>query len=265
MAEQGLFNAFWAGFEPLENKPPTLGETPEYVPVVTLAFTGPAEHNTYSTAFLCSKYPAATIQGWVRELQSRGQKVLLSIMDTPDHQWNDVDIPAFVGNAVPVIVDEWGADGVDIDSESGNATPDDFIRLAKEFRKALGPRGAEHAIITYDTFAFSDWDRQILEATKDDYDWVNLMAYFRLYDSMIRLFDQYAQIIAPQLLTIGVKPGRGGFDQATPLPEVKELAAWNPPGAAKKGMMMYNLSIDTPHYTDHPVFTWTRTIHENLR
>ena len=62
MSDHGLFNAFWAGFEPLENSPPTLDQTPAYVDVVTLAFTGPGDDNTYNTDFLCSKYPAATIE-----------------------------------------------------------------------------------------------------------------------------------------------------------------------------------------------------------
>ena len=258
-----MFNGFWAGFENPETGAPTLDKTPDYVDVVTLAFSGPGANNSYNTNYLCKWYSASTIQGWVRKLQARGQKVLLSVYDNKENHWHDIDIPLFVKNAVPVIR-EWGVDGIDIDGESGNATSDDMIQLVKCFRDALGSKGSPGAMITYDTFAFSKWDKEILSSTKDDVDWFNLMAYFRLYDSMIQLFNNYASIVPSNLLTIGVKPGRGGHDQATRLPEVEKLSAYQPDSGHKRGMMLYNLSIDTPHFTDHPTFTWTQAIHQNL-
>lgn len=241
-----------------------LDQTPEYVDTVTLAFTGPADNNGYSTSYLCKYHTAETIKGWVKDLQAKGQKVLISVYDNPDHHWHGIDIPIFVSNAVPVIIDEWGADGVDIDGESGDATPDDFIKLVREFRKALGPKGAPGSILTFDTFAFSSWDQEILSAVKDDLDWINLMAYFRSYDSMLELFRAYAGLVGADMITIGVKPGEGWRDQHTPLDEVERLAAWQPEGGTKKGMMLYTLSRDIPHFTVHPLFTWTEAIRDNL-
>jgi len=258
-----VFDGFWAGFEDPAIGAPTLIETPEYVDTVTLAFTGPADNNTYTTNYLCKYYPAEKIKAWVKQLQARGQKVLMSVYDNPNHPWAKVDIPVFVKNAIPIIMEEWGADGVDIDGESGDATAEDFIQVILEFRKALGPVGSPKSILTFDTFAFSAQDQQILKATKDDLDWINLMAYFRSYDSMVTLFEQYATLIDPSKITIGVKPGKGWADQHTDLDEVKKLAAYQPKGARKKGMMLYTLSRDIPHFTGHPLFTWTTAIHDN--
>jgi len=258
------FDGFWAGFEDPALGAPTLIDTPRFVNTVTLAFTGPADNNTYSTNYLCKYYPAEAIQTWVKQLQDRGQRVLLSVYDNPDHPWAKVDIPVFVENAMPIIMDEWGVDGVDIDGESGAATGEDFIEVLQEFRKALGPVGSPKSILTLDTFAFSEQDRQIITAVKDELDWINLMAYFRSFDSMVSLFEQYATLIDPSKITIGVKPGKGWADQHTDLAEVKRLAAYQPKGATKKGMMLYTLSRDIPHFTGDPLFTWTQAIEDNL-
>jgi len=264
MARKQIINGFWGGFINPADGAPTLLQTPYYVDVVTLAFTGPADDNAFSTDYLCSWHSPETIQGWVKTLQSRGQRVLLSVYDNPKHQWHDVDIPKFVKNAVSVIVDQWGVDGIDIDGESGNATADDFIELITEFRSALGSKGAPDAIISYDTFAFSTWDQQILKTAGDCLDWINLMAYFRGYDSMLELFDQYATLIDPGAIAIGVKPGKGPLDQSTNLEEVAKLAAYQPTEETKRGIMLYHLARDIPHFTDKPMFTWANAIHQNL-
>lgn len=264
MSATPVFNGFWNGFQDPDGKPATpLDQTPEYVNFVTLAFAGTAPHSGFTTSYLCKNYPADTIIAWARTLQDKGQKVLMSIIDNEDNQWDKVDIPKFAKEASEVIIDKWGLDGVDIDGESGGSSAEIFTQLIQEFRERMGPLGSGR-YVTFDSYLFSSEDQEILVATNDDLDWVNLMAYFAQYEYMIMLFQNYSSVVGPQKVTIGVKPGKGGGDQSTPLDEVARLARYQPPeGDKKRGMMMYALTRDLPFYTDHPEWTWTETIHDN--
>ncbi|MCZ6774702.1 MAG: glycosyl hydrolase family 18 protein [Proteobacteria bacterium] len=265
MSETPVFDGFWNGFlDPDGGTPTPLDQTPEYVNFVTLAFGLTAPDSGFSTDYVCRQYPADQIIPWARTLQANGQKVLMSIIDTSENHWSRVDIPKFVAAASEVIIGEWGLDGVDIDGESGEASAENFIQLIQEFRQSMGPLGSGR-YVTFDSYLFNADTIQILEATKDDLDWVSLMAYFATYDSMITLFEEYSGIVGPQKVTIGVKPGRGGRDQSTPLDEVICLAQYQPAvGEKKRGMMLYSLTRDIPFYTGCADWTWTEAIHENL-
>jgi glycosyl hydrolase family 18 (putative chitinase) len=258
-----VFNGFWNGFENPRAGSPTLDQTPAFVDTVTLAFAGPTAESGLSTNFLCRNYPAATIIGWAKQLQARGQRVVMSLLDTPTVHWNQLDLAKFAQTATEVIIGDWGLDGVDVDSESGGASAEVFTELVTELRKALGPRGGGR-LLTYDTYLFSPDDQQVLAACKDSLDWVNMMAYFLNYDYMISRFAQYAGLVGPERVAIGVKPGRGTGDQSTPLDEVAQLAAYQPAVGTKRGMMLYALTLDVPFFTDQPAWTWTNTIHDNL-
>jgi hypothetical protein len=259
-----VFNGFWNGFEtPGSDLPTPLDQTPSYVNTVTLAFAGTAPGNQLGTSFLCKFYEAATIKAWAKALQSRGQRVLMSIIDNPTTHWDQLDIPEFARNATEVVVGDWGLDGVDIDSESEGSSADIFIEVLQEFRARLGPVGGGK-ILTYDTYLFDADDQKVLAATKDDLDWMNLMAYFLDYDNMIYRFGQYAGLVGSERVTIGVKPGTGQGDQSTALPEVGRLAAYQPRTGVKRGMMLYSLTLDVPYFTNQPIWTWARKIEQSL-
>ncbi len=259
-----VFNGFWNGFQDVNGQGPTsLAETPCYVDTVTLAFAGTAPESGFTTDYLCRYYDPATIIGWAKQLQDAGQRVLMSIIDNQTTHWNQVDIPTFVCNACEVIIGDWGLDGVDIDGESGGSSAEIFSALISEFRSQLGPRGGGK-LLTFDTYLFSQEDQDLLNACKGDLDWVNLMAYFLEEQWMISRFEQYAGIMTPERVTIGVKPGNGEGDQSTPLDEVAALSAYDPATGQKAGMMLYALTRDIPLFTGHPQWTWTETIHKNL-
>ena len=263
MPSRQVFNAFWNGFEEPAAQPPTLDQTPAFVDTVTLAFAGPTADSGLTTSFLCKYYPATTITAWAKQLRARGQRVVMSIIDSPAIHWNQIDLARFAKTATEVVIGDWGLDGIDIDSESGGASAAIFTELLTELRGALGPRG-EGRLLTYDTYLFSAEDQEVLTACKASLDWANMMAYFLNYEYMISRFTSYAKLIGPELVTIGVKPGRGDGDQSTPLDEVAKLAAYQPPAGRKCGMMMYALTLDVPYFTDQLEWTWTDTIHDNL-
>eukprot|EP00755_Sulcionema_specki_P037913 Sspe_Gene.109870::Locus_90099_Transcript_1_3_Confidence_0.400_Length_1105::g.109870::m.109870 len=259
---RNVLNAFWGGFNMQDDAVP-LDELPEQVTCVTLAFTGPSQDSGsqgkwtgYSTDFLCRRYGAEKIKGWVKTVQGRGTKVLMSVMDTPDTHWENVDIPAFVRNAVEVIVGEWGCDGVDIDGESGGATVDDFVQLVGEFRRQL-PQGA---LLTYDAYKTSGMDPAVVQAVAEEIDWVNLMAYFMSPAQYEGLFSQYTQWVGGKesKLAIGVKCGKDGAAQSTPLSYVSRLVDFA--SDTKRGIMLYDAAIDCPSWTGLPRLTYVDSI-----
>lgn len=259
-----IFDAFWNGFEdPGSALPTPLDQTPAYVNTVTLAFAGTGPNSSFTTDYLCKHYDAQTIIGWVRTLQASGQRVLMSIIDNEANHWDGVNVPQFVNAATDVIIGDWGLDGIDIDGESGGSSAAIFIELLQELRAVLGPVGGGK-YLTYDTYLFSEEDQQILTAVQDELDWVNLMAYFLETEYMIDRFEQYAGLLGPDRVTIGVKPGTGQGDQSTPLGEVAALVKYQPSTGRKKGMMLYSLTMDVPYFTNKPMWTWTKTIHDNL-
>lgn len=265
MASAPIVDCFWSGFQPAaEGKLPVrLDKTPKGVTVVTLAFAGPTTKSTLTTAYLCKYYNPKQIIAWSKTLQRRGIKVLMSIIDNPSAQWGQVDIAKFAKSAVKTIVGDWGLDGIDVDGESETATAEDFTNLIGALRKELGPVGGGK-LLTFDSYLFSQDDQTILREVGDDLDWVNVMAYFLQTQAMIARFEQYAGLIGPGKVTIGVKPGTGEGDQSTPLPEVVELARYQPKGGRKGGMMLYALTRDVPAYTDHPQWSWTEAIIDNV-
>ena len=272
------FVAYWGGYF---NSPLTLDKIPDYVDVVILAFASPNIINGASimiTDFLCSRYSENTIISWVKQIQSRGQKVLMSILDTPETHWNNLNIPQFAQSMKQIAIDKWGCDGIDIDAESGmpdNVYIDNFIELVKEVRYAIG----YNKILTYTCYTGTGGpDGQILTATINQIDWLNLMAYFDSFLEMIDLYQDYATIAGNEI-TIGVKAGM----EFTDLDEVEELCKWEPKpytfciaidkkngekeigppivvDGYKKGIMLWTLNRDCPSFTQHPNWTWTEAI-----
>src|SRR5258707_809916 len=72
-------------------------------------------------------------------------------------------------------------------------------------------------------------------------------AYWFGYQGQIDLYQQYAQLVGDQKVAIGVSNASG--DQNTPFSAVGPLAAWDPPGSNKAGMMYWNLNSPPPSQT----------------
>lgn len=245
-----IINGYWGGYF---DSPITLDKTPIFFDYITLAFVGPNQDSTLTTDFLCSKYKPDQIISWIKELQKKGQKVLVSIIDNPDTHWDQVDIPKFAASVKEILIDQWGVDGFDIDAESGmqHNYVSNFILLSTELKKVLGKK-----ILTYTCYTGTEGpDGVILTHIKDQISWINLMAYFISSSEYINLYQDYNKIIPN--ITIGVKAGT----EFTLLPEVEQLTKWNP---NKFGMMLWTINRDTYSFTDQKNFTWSYNIYNNL-
>jgi len=169
-------------------------------------------------------------------------------------------IRQYAGSWLSYFADDWGFDGFDIDNEDLKTFPSQqFIDTVKGMRKAMPDK-----ILSLDTYLF-DRDKDVIKALADDLTYINTMAYFLNFTQMTALVEQYASVIEPGKIAIGVKSDKvGPITQGTSVEETAKLSAWNPSEGSKYGMMLWNLSSDTKAVTGQPDGTWTRAIHENL-
>jgi len=229
--------------------------TPQYIDNIILAFVGPNKDSTAEITFLCSKYSENQIIEWIEVCHKKGQKVFVSVLDTPQVHWDSINILKF-SKSLKSLIDTWNLDGVDIDAESGmdvnNYIPS-FINLVKFIKTEIGTLP-----LTYTCYTGADGpDGSILSAVGNQIDYIQLMAYFDTFEGMVNLYNNYKKIMGDKIV-IGVK---AGGDDGTSLDEVKKLCLWN---SNKKGIMLWTLNRDTEQYTNKELNTWSQTINNNL-
>ena len=253
------FLAYWLGFITGDV---TLEQTPPGVGVVALAFavTGPsANGDSITLDFLEKDHSEAEIRAGAKALQERGVRVVMSINGNPNWPghpggWTNLDAQQFAANVKAIVVDDWGLDGVDLDNESDEVPGQNFVDVIAALRAALGP----DALLTLPVYMGTDRDAYLADA-KDNISFVSTMAYWYDFDGQVYLFDQYAGLVGPEKVAIGVanaaNPG-----QNTPWDAVGQCAAWDPPGASKAGMMLWNLNSPSLAVTQQ----WCAEIANNM-
>lgn len=257
MSDQN-FLAYWLGYITGNS---TLEDTPAGVTHVALAFavTGPTPNGDGITIdFLTQDHSEDEIRAGAKALQARGIKVLMSINGNPDWDghpggWTNLDAPAFAANVTALAITDWGLDGVDLDNEADQVPGEDFVAVVQALRSAMGPE----LLLTLPVY--QPWRDGYLSQVKDDISFVSTMAYWNGLDGQIELYNQYAGLVGEQKVAMGVanaaNPG-----QDTPFDQVPSIAAWNPSGASKAGVMLWNLNSPAPDVTA----LWCQTISENL-
>jgi Glycosyl hydrolases family 18 len=255
MAGTERFVAYWTGYTPGNV---TLADTPDSIDYVNLFLL-----NLDPTKALNYNYITSTgnswdqILQWTRTLQSRGQKVLASVISSKTYDWNQIPDPAsFAEAAVNLVVNQLGLDGIDIDPEMPDPPNQTFIDVVAGLRSALGA----DKLLTYVSYQLGD-DSPLLKQNISLLDYVSLMGYFWNTQEQIYQFQQYSQIVPPANLLFGISPG--GV-VSTPLAEVKELTRWEPDGGQKGGMMLFATPYDNPQYTHRPDWTYCQTIEKGL-
>jgi hypothetical protein len=258
MSDQ-IFLAYWLGYITGNS---TLEETPAGVTHVALAFavTGPTANGDGITIdFLTQDHSEAEIRAGAKALQARGVKVLMSINGNPNWDghpggWTDLDAPIFAANVTSLAIDDWGLDGVDLDNEASETPGEDFVAVVQALRAAMGP-GPLLTLPVYE----GAWRDAYLSQVKDDISFVSTMAYWNGLEGQIDLYNQYAGLVGEQKVAMGVgnaaNPG-----QNTPFDQVPAIAAWDPSGACKAGVMLWNLNAPEPDETA----LWCQTIAKNL-
>jgi Glycosyl hydrolases family 18 len=257
------FMGYWLGY--VQGGAP-LQATPASVGIVALAFavTSPGpDGDTISLDFLTSQHPAEEIRAGVKALQARGVKVVMSINGKPNWAghaggWENLDPAAFAANVKAIVVDQWGLDGVDLDNEAGAVTPgENFVQVVKALRQALGP----DALLTLPVFMGPRRDGY-LSQVRDEISFVSTMGYWSGFDIQIMRFNKYAALVGPEKVAIGVADAATPTSQNTRFSIVSRLAAWNPEGAHKAGMMLWNLN--PPSLEQEATAEWCAAIADNL-
>jgi hypothetical protein len=253
------FLAYWLGYITGDV---TLEQTPDGVGIVALAFavTGPsASGDSITLDFLEKDHSEAEIRAGAAALQQRGVKVVMSINGNPNWPghpggWTNLDAQQFAANVKAIVVDDWGLDGVDLDNEASEVPDQNFVDVIAALRSALGPE----ALVTLPVYE-GTWRDGYLADAKDNISFVSTMAYWNDFQGQVDLFNQYAGLVGPEKVAIGVanaaNPG-----QNTPWEAVGQCAAWDPPGASKAGMMLWNLNSPTLAETQQ----WCAEIVSNL-
>ncbi|PVM81091.1 EndoS/ChiA family endoglycosidase [Caulobacter radicis] len=254
------FMAYWLGYN---EGGPSLEETPDSVGVVALAFAvnAPSDQgDTITLDFLTSKHSAQEIRAGAKALQARGVKVLMSINGKPNWDghpggWGNLDPQVYAANVKAIVVDDWGLDGVDLDNEDVSYTPDDnFVQVIAALRAALGP----DALLTLPVYLGPVRDAYLAQA-KDQISFVATMAYWNGVAGQQALFEQYADLVGPGKVAIGVADAANA-GQNTAFADLAPLASWNPSGASKAGIMLWNLNAAPPAETAQ----WCQEIAANL-
>lgn len=239
--------AYWEGYTEGGVKPYPIEEVPEDVKYIPIAFIAPlmlpgdqpnkATGWTFDANFVYSKQE---IIAGIKKINERDtdQLVLLSLLDCPEVQWHQVDIPKFAENIV-ADAREMGIKGFDLDLESGMPSKvfkDKFVSLAKNLKK-FGPE----MIVTMVSMGLP-YDKQIVSAVKDDIFHLTTMRY---WDTQEDLFTRFSEILGPEKVGIGVMT-------ITTSPEMVNTIAEFECDRGSNIMMLWSLTRDVKpcSYTD---------------
>ena len=236
------FIVYWLGYH---SNPPAIQSLPTGIDVVNLFLLNLATSSNGTT--LDYNYITSNGTSWNDILtqshaaQANGVKVCVSIIP-PNNSliWNTIPDPDTFAQNVYNLVKGWGLDGIDIDPEQPAAPDQGFVTVVKALSKYFGPASDTGLIMSFVSYELSN-DTTVLQPCHSLFDYVMLMGYFWDFDMMVQQFNDYAAIVGDQNLLFGV----GGDPFQTQLPEIKQLAAWEPTNSSKGGMMEFNINDDT--------------------
>jgi hypothetical protein len=242
-ASNEKFVVYWLGSH---KNPPPIQSLPKGIDVVNLFLLNLASSAGGTTL----DYTYITSQGtsWEQILsqshaaQANGVKVCVSIIPPNSSLiWNTIPDPDTFAKNVYNLVTQWGLNGIDIDPEQGGVIDNDtFVAVVRALSKYFGPASGTGLIMSFVSYQLNN-DQPVLRPCASLFDYVMLMGYFWSYQTMIQQFGQYAAVVGSQNLMFGI----GGDPWQTPLSVTKQLAAWEPSGGTKGGMMEFNINDDT--------------------
>jgi hypothetical protein len=237
------FVVYWLGYH---QNPPAIQSLPKGIDVVNLFLLNLASSPQGTTL----DYNYITSQGttWDEILsqshaaQANGVKVCVSIIPPNSSLiWNTIPDPETFAENVYNLVTGWGLDGIDIDPEQGGGVDNDvFVSVVQALSKYFGPASDTGLIMSFVSYELFN-DQPVLQSCASLFNYVMLMGYFWSETEMIQQFNAYAELVGAQNLMFGI----GGDPWQTPLSETEALAAWQPSGGTKGGMMEFNINDDT--------------------
>lgn len=246
-----IFNAYWSGHLDTTIK---LKNIPEYIDFITLSFASP-ENNAVNIEYLCSQYDESLLISEIKLLQENGKRVLLSIVDNPDNQWDKIDIKEFTKNLNEKIL-FWGLNGIDIVAESSmnnDVYSSKFIELINTISNICG----NEIYITYScNYDNKKLDADVLSNISSDIDWVNILS-FKDPSSPIEEMYNYYYIFVKDRICICIKA-----DEDSISIEQLELISKSYPN--KMGMALWTINRDTNIFTQKEDLIYADTIHKSI-
>jgi hypothetical protein len=217
--------------------------------------------------------------GSVRQLQSAGVKVLLSVLGGNGIGWDDVtEHLAFAAWVRTALIDQYGLDGIDIDNEAGGpANVQNFMNTVGCLREALFGKLLTKALWDDEAYfkaqvgsgypnAGASLANLLDFGSTMDYGWS-----LSQQQGLVTTYNGYG--LPNDRICIGVQAGPPEQNWMTPIEEVAQLAQWSVQ-VPILGMMLYTFSQDIQQFTASPQNSipypnandheWQRTIQSGM-
>lgn len=206
----------------------------------------------------------------VQQLQDRGIKVLLSVLNDGPNGWDGITSNEDFGETMQLMLRKYGLDGLDIDDEydqnhTSSANPQAFVNTIGTLRGWLRGYLLTKALFADDIYFQTPVASGHPNAGKSlaeflDYGWT--MSYWDDCAGQAGLIQEYHDLGMPwNKLAIGVQAGPYGHGQFTQIDEVyksaqssvgKNACGAEPPNPPIFGMMLYTFSQDIQQFTHWP-------------
>ena len=256
---------YWEGYDEYSIQPYPIELVSENVTIIQIAFIAPASPKAPSTVSTQWSFGISTVtynprslRHGIKLLQARSQrpKILLSIMDTPQVSWSNVDIEVFSYNLL-TLIEDWDLDGVNIDAESSmpyDVYVQTFITLVQTLRRYLGP----NRLLTYSTYGQTEYDTAILNVTKQDIDILQTLSYWSNATDMISTFEWYGNVMNDTS-----KIALGFAVNMTNLMTIQQTGHWLATNGYNK-TMLWSLTQDVEAINGYPDGTYIDTMYASL-
>lgn len=256
--EREILVAYWACY--LQTSEDIFKNIPDQIDVINLAFANPAKDGNINFDCLTAYFNEEQLKEIIQDFRKKNIKVLLSLIDHEECQWNQVNLKTFIPNLVKIIK-EWGFDGIDIHSQS-IVSPliklqSSIINLITTLKKDLDD---DHFLSYSLDLNKEGSDLIILKNTSKSLDWINLMTDYQDYETVIKEYPAFGASIQNRV-NIGFRV-RQDLDQDL----VKDLVQWEPSPkwkyskAQKMGIVLWALNKDIPKFNKQEEWSWVNTI-----
>jgi Glycosyl hydrolases family 18 len=252
--------AYWTGEEPTgPNYSPTLADIPSWlmdsIDFLIINYVTVGGDGSLDFSHLTQHNNQETIMKWIAKIRVRQKSLpnktkFLMSLDGSD-SLAKLDPMAFAGT-VKAAATNWGMDGVDVDYEPRELDPK-ILGVVKAIKDAFAPS----FLLT--TPIYRPWvdgeNARLLSRYAAPFNYVTTMDYtpYPGFDETISLVKRYAEAIGGEdpyeKLLIGVSCMDFNDDRHTPLQDVPALCSFRAENGSRPGMMLFNLSYDTPNHT----------------
>lgn len=238
-------------YAPYRNYPIiALPDVPRLYDIIYLAFFVNVHSRPVDT-FVASQIPAPLLKQWTKECVERGQRIGISLIDSPQEGcgWNNCDLSVFVP-ALVAVVREWQFTDINLDGDGDYI--DFFTKLAPAIKAAL-PTTPISAV-------FADGCGPLIQTLSPYVDGIYTMIYGDDFDEHVELLQYNAQYIDKRKIFAGVKINP---DLQTSLKTTFQLGQWLQKNGYG-GIMTWSCESDENNITGADDNIWCITAYTSL-